>query len=74
MHKINLSSPEPRPIYTVPYRAGPKVREAKEQESEKMLAMKVVSHTQTEWASPFVLVPMKNRTLRFAKTIANTVQ
>lgn len=52
-------------IHAEPYRVGPEVQEADEDEIENMLAMKVVESVQTERASPIVLVPMKALTLQF---------
>lgn len=64
-HNISLSSPEARPIPSVPYRANLNAPVAKKQNIDKLLVMKVVEPTQTEWSFSIVLVPDKDETLRF---------
>lgn len=59
-HVVESSSPEVRPIHYVPYRAGPKSREAEEAENDKMPAMKVIKPAKTEWALPIVFGPKKD--------------
>ena len=46
-------------------RAGPKAREIEQEEVSKMLTAGVIEPATTEWASPVVLVPKTDGTLRF---------
>ena len=56
--------PDSKPVFSQPYRAGPKAREVEEQEVNKMLDADVIERTKTEWASPVVLVPKPDGSLR----------
>lgn len=47
------------------HRVSPKVQEAINAEVEKMLAEKVIEPSQSEWASPIVMVLKPNRSYRF---------
>ena len=63
-HRIDLT-PEAKPVGSAPYRVGPKARKAESKEFERMLRAGVIEPAQSEWASPVVLVPKPNGTLRF---------
>ena len=63
-HRIKLK-PDPKPVFSQPYRAGPKAREVEEQEVNKMLDADVIERAKTEWATPVVLVPKSDGSLRF---------
>ena len=63
-HKIDLKEGS-EPYAQNPYRAGPKAREFEAQEIDRMLKAGVIEPAQSEWASPVVLVPKKDGTLRF---------
>ena len=53
------------PIAQQPYRAGPHAREAEEAEVSRMLEAGVIVPAQSEWASPVVLIPKPDGSLRF---------
>ena len=63
-HHIDLV-PGSRPVAQQPYRAGPKARELEQREVDKMLREGVIEPSQSEWASPVVMVPKPDGTLRF---------
>ena len=63
-HRIELV-PDARPVHCHPYRAGPRARQAETAEVEKMLREGVIGPATTEWASPVVLVPQPDGSLRF---------
>ena len=63
-HRIELT-PGARPIHQAPYRAGHKAREIEKKEIDRMLAAKVIEEAQSEWASPVVLIPKKDGSMRF---------
>jgi Reverse transcriptase (RNA-dependent DNA polymerase) len=63
-HRIQLI-PGSKPVHSHPYRAGPKAREMERQEVERMLKADVIEPACSEWASPVVLVPKPDGSLRF---------
>ena len=63
-HRIDLV-PDARPIASPPYRAGLKAREAEQTEVNRMLEAGVIEPAQSAWASPVVLVPKPDGSLRF---------
>ena len=63
-HRIELI-PEARPVHCQPYRAGPQARQAETTEVDKMLKAGVIEPATSEWASPVVLVPKPDGSLRF---------
>ena len=63
-HRIALE-PGTKPIRSMPYRKGPAMRDTVAKEVNKMLNAAVIEPTSTEWASPVVLVPKKDGSLRF---------
>ena len=63
-HRIDLT-PDAKPVRSALYRAGPKARKAESEEVERMLRAGVIELAQSEWASPVVLVPKPDGTLRF---------
>ena len=63
-HHIDLS-PGTRPMAQAPYRAGPKAREIEQMEVNRMLDAGVIEPAQSAWASPVVLVPKPDGSLRF---------
>ena len=63
-HRIKLK-PESEPVFSQPYRAGPKAREIEQEEVSKMLTAGIIEPATTEWASLVVLVPKTDGTLRF---------
>ena len=63
-HRIELK-PGATPVHAQPYRAGPKARSIDEEYVKKMLDAGVVEPGQSEWASPVVLVPKRDGSLRF---------
>lgn len=46
-HRVELSSPEGRPIHVVPYHADQEAREAEKEEIDRMLAIQVDEPAQT---------------------------
>jgi RNase H-like domain found in reverse transcriptase/Reverse transcriptase (RNA-dependent DNA polymerase)/Integrase zinc binding domain/Chromo (CHRromatin Organisation MOdifier) domain/Integrase core domain len=54
-----------KPIHSQPYRAGHRARAAEKEEIDKMLAQGVIEPATGEWASPIVLVPKPDGSLRF---------
>jgi transposase InsO family protein len=63
-HRIELT-PGARPVHCQPYRAGPRAREAESKEVERMLKAGVIEPAASEWASPVVLVPKSDGSMRF---------
>ena len=63
-HRIDLV-PGSRPVSSVPYRAGPKEQKEEQDEVDRMLRAAVIEPAQSEWASPVVLVPKPDGSLRF---------
>ena len=64
VHRIELI-PETCPIAKAPYRAGPKAREIEDAEVKKILEAGVIEPAQSEWASPVLLVPKPDGSMRF---------
>ena len=63
-HRIQLI-PGAKPAYSQPYRAGTKAREAESSEIHRMLRAGVIEPATSEWASPVVLVPKPDGSMRF---------
>lgn len=63
-HRIELV-PDARPVHAQPYRAGSRAREAESSEVQRMLKAGVIEPTASEWASPVVLVPKPDGSMRF---------
>jgi hypothetical protein len=63
-HRIELK-PGSKPIYSRPYRAGPRAREAEAAEVQRMLKAGVIEQAHSEWDSPVVLVPKPDGSMRF---------
>ena len=63
-HRIELTDGT-KPIRSMPYRKGPATRTQAENEIRKMLDAGVIEPATSEWASPIVLVPKKDGSLRF---------
>ena len=63
-HRIQLT-PGAHPVHAQPYRAGTRARAAEKEEIQKMLAQNVIEPATCEWASPIVLVPKPDGSLRF---------
>ena len=54
-----------RPVHCQQYRTGPKSREIQQSKVDKMLKAGVIEPACSEWASPVVLVPKSDGSLRF---------
>jgi Reverse transcriptase (RNA-dependent DNA polymerase) len=63
-HRIELV-PDARPVHCQPYRAGPNAQLVETTEVESMLRSGVIEPATSEWASPVVLVPKHDGSLRF---------
>jgi Reverse transcriptase (RNA-dependent DNA polymerase) len=63
-HRIQLT-PGAKPAYSQPYRAGDKAREAESVEIHRMLRAGVIEPATSERASPVVLVPKPDGSMRF---------
>jgi hypothetical protein len=63
-HRIQLT-PGAKPAYSHPYRAGSKAREAESAEIQRILKAEVIEPAMSQWASPVVLVPMPDGSIRF---------
>ena len=80
-HRIHLE-PGMKPVRFMPYRQGPAMRDKATAEIRKMLDAGVIEPATSERASPIVLVPTKDGSLRFcaeyrrlnAKTVADAYQ
>ena len=64
LHRIELV-PGSTPIFQQPYRAGPEARKAEAAEVQRMLEAEVIVPSISEWASPVILVPKPDQSLRF---------
>ena len=63
-HRIELTDGT-KPIRSMPYRKEPATRTKAEHEIRKMLDAGVIEPATSEWASPILPVPEKDRSLRF---------
>ena len=63
-HRIEVD-PEAKPIRQNPYRAGLKERQFAREQIDKLLTAGVISPSDSEWASPVVLAPKADGSLRF---------
>ena len=64
-HHIDLM-PDAKPLRSVPYRAGIRMRDIEKAEVDKMVEQGVaVPAPPTDWAAPVVFAPKKDGTLRF---------
>jgi hypothetical protein len=63
-HRIDLV-PGAKRIHAQPYRAGPRAREAESAEVQRMLKARVIEPANSDWASPVVLVPKPDGSMRF---------
>jgi hypothetical protein len=64
VHRIQLT-PGAKPAYSQHYRAGAKAREAESAEIQRMLKAEVIEPATSEWASPVVLIPKPDGSMRF---------
>ena len=76
-HRIE-SKDGTKPVHAHPYRAGPHARKAEEEEVQRLLEADLSEPSQSEWASPVVLVTKPYDSLRsfidYRKLNAGTVK
>ena len=63
-HQMTLETGT-KPIRSMPYRQGPSMRTKADAEIRRMRDAGVIEPSTSEWASPFVLVPKKDGSIRF---------
>ena len=63
-HRIDII-PGAKPVFQQPYRCGIERRKAEEAEVARMLKAGVITPSNAEWASPVILVPKPDGSLRF---------
>jgi hypothetical protein len=63
-HRIELV-PDAAPVHVQPSRAGARAREAESSEVKRMLKAGIIEPTTSEWASPVVLIPKPDGSMRF---------
>ena len=63
-HRIEIE-PGAKPVYQQPYRCGIERRKAEDAEVQRMLKAGVIAPSTSEWASPVILVPKPDGSLRF---------
>jgi hypothetical protein len=63
--KHTIQTTSDLPIFTYPYRKSYKERELIRDEVQKMLEAGIIRHSRSPWSSPVVLVPKKDRSVRF---------
>ena len=63
-HRVDLT-PSKKSIRSQPYRQGPAMREVVAKNVPEMLETDAIEPALSEWASPIVLVPKKDGSLRF---------
>lgn len=71
--RSKLSSPQANPFHVLMNHNGLKAQGAETEESDKILAMKVIELAQTERASTIVFVHIKDRKLRFIIDYPKTI-
>ena len=64
VHRIEIV-PGAKPVYQQPYRCGIERRKAEDAEVQRMLQAGVITPSNAEWASPVILVPKPDGSLRF---------
>jgi len=63
-HRIELK-PGSKPVWLNPYRTGPRTRELIKAQVDRTLKLEVTEPSQSEWASPVVLIPKPDGSPRF---------
>ena len=63
--KCRIETTDERPIFVNPYRMSPKEKKACEEHVQTMLKTGIISHSQSPYGAPVLLVPKKNGKLRF---------
>jgi transposase InsO family protein len=61
-HRIETTG---NPVFQHPYRAGPAARQAEKIEVDRMLKQGVIEPSHAQWASPVVLIPKPDGSIRF---------
>jgi hypothetical protein len=62
---VNRIETQGNPVFQHPYRAGAEARKAEKEEVARMLRLGVIEPSQAEWASPVVLIPKSDGSIRF---------
>lgn len=63
-HRIDLV-PGARPVFSQPYRAGAESRKVIQKNVDELLQQGIIEPTKSQWASPVVLAPKADGSLRF---------
>jgi hypothetical protein len=70
-HRIDVT-PGSKPVHCQPYRASSRARAAEKEEIDRILEQQVIEPATGEWASPIVLVPKPDCSLRFVSITADS--
>ncbi|XP_070571314.1 uncharacterized protein [Ptychodera flava] len=63
--KHSIITTSQQPIHQKPYRHPPAIKDKVREEVQKMLSANIIQSSCSPWASPIVMVPKKDHTIRF---------